>query len=147
MIILSLVGCVKNQNKLTSQIQLLKKENDSLSKIIEELNQKYIFDDIKADFTPSKDNILKIGKEYNGSFFLIGHNESDYVLFSTKLKKNRIDLLNPDTLRTNNNSGSFKFKRMLDSTINYFHFRVHLGNKYGNDGEYLPLLTMSQGAE
>ncbi|AOW19317.1 hypothetical protein [Urechidicola croceus] len=144
-ILFALIGCNNSQTGLAEKIDLLKKQNDSLTKIIDDLNEKYIFDEIKADFTPSNKNKYKIGEEYNGKFFLIGHNNLDYVLFSTKLEEGSANLYRPDTLRSK--SASYKFSRILDNKENNFFFKVYLGNEYGQNGDYIPLLKMSQQAE
>ncbi len=131
LLILTFLSCNQKNDELKNEISLLKRKNDSLKNIIDTLNTKFIFDDIKNRFIASEKNTNKLGTEYEGEFVIVGYNRNDKVEFTTKLGKNGIDFEKPETLKRK--FGGFQFKTKLENKENPIFIRVKTHNKYGRN--------------
>lgn len=141
-LLLSLIflSCSQKNDKLYNEISILKRKNDSLKSIIDTLNTKFIFDDIKNRFITSEKNTNKLGTEYEGEFVIVAYNRNDKVEFTTKLDKNGIDFQKPETLKRK--FGGFQFKMKLENKENPIFIRVKTQNKYGRN-YYLDNVTFA----
>jgi hypothetical protein len=128
---LTILSCNQKNNEQNVEISILKRKNDSLKSIINTLNTKFIFDNIKHRFIASEKNSDKLGSEYEGEFVIVGYNRNDKVEFTTKLGKNGIDFEKPETLKRK--FGGFQFKTRLNNQENYIFIRVKTNNKYGRN--------------
>lgn len=75
------ISCDKNIEKLNSEIESLKQKNDSLLKITNALDDKFVFDEARIKVVPSEKNSNKLGSKYEGTFVIEAYNKSDEVLF------------------------------------------------------------------
>ena len=93
LVLVLFMSCEKNTEKLNSENESLKRANDSLLDITNQLKNKFIFDQASIRLIPSEKNSNKLGSFYEGTFVIIAYNKSDKVLFSEKLSDtNSIDL-------------------------------------------------------
>ncbi len=97
--LLSLIflSCNTITDKNQTEIIKLKQRNDSLQKIIDTLNTKYIFDEAILIATPSITKKNKAG-EINGMITIMANNKSQKILFSRKFDHKNNKPINPDTL-------------------------------------------------
>ena len=135
---LTAISCNRNNEELNSEINQLKKINDSLINITNSLKDKFVFDEAIVKIIPSEKNTNKIGSEYNGDFVVIGYNKNAQVEFSTKLdRKNGIEFINPEILKRD--SDGYHFKMRLTEKENDIHFRVNLKSKFGRNFDGLTI--------
>lgn len=126
------ISCGKNSEDLNSQIDKLKRTNDSLLKITNGLKDKYIFDEAKVKVIPSEKNSNKLGSDYEGTFVVTAYNKSDIVLFSNELNEsNGLELVNPKSLHRDYEGYHFKFK--LNQKENDIHFSLKSSSKIGRN--------------
>ncbi|MDF0717898.1 hypothetical protein PY092_17170 [Muricauda sp. 334s03] len=116
-----IIGCVnKDQDAITIQeLENLKAENDSLRKIVEEIQTKYVFDSISVRDIPSYKNKYELNSKINGEIVFVGYNLNDKswaIKFDSVNYNNGRTLINPDTLT--NIRGGYKYELVLDSNIN-----------------------------
>lgn len=129
---LLLGSCVSKQDYRTIQqeIILLKKEKDSLSRIVEEIKGKYIFDSIAIHQTSDKSNTKKLNSIYKSDFFVVGYGINNLSFIECdSVSYNPLRLYNADTL--NHSRGIFKFEKKLLGNKNKLKIRMNLKSKYG----------------
>jgi hypothetical protein len=117
--LLSLIflGCNSKSEKFETEIVKLKHRNDSLQKIIDTLNTKYIFDDAMLIATPSITQKNK-GGELNGMITIMAANKSQKILFSREFDYKKNKPINPDRLSFTFGY-DFKIIRSKTDTIYY----------------------------
>jgi hypothetical protein len=111
----------KNQEILNS----LKRENDSLKLIMEEISQKYVFDSIIFRDVRSPDNTYKLNSDFEVELLVLGYNSKE----SYFVKYDDLKNTNPDTINVNN--GGFVYRTKLDEKVNPIIIEMNLENKYG----------------
>ncbi|MFS4448481.1 hypothetical protein [Maribacter sp. 2307UL18-2] len=130
LLILFIFGCQeqKNGEKWTSQLDRLRTENDSLKRLVAEINNKYVFDSISFREIYSPKNTNKLNSEFNVELLVVGYNpeKSFFVKFDSIVDGQKI---NPDTLKQSN--GGFKYKTILKDTENTIRIDMNVGNKFG----------------
>ena len=106
----------------------LRTENDSLKRIIEEINNKYVFDSISFREIYSTKNTNKLNSKFNVELLVVGYNpeKSFFVKFDSIVDGVKI---NPDTLKQSN--GGFKYKTILTETENTIRIDMNVENKFG----------------
>ncbi|EGV43565.2 hypothetical protein BZARG_2843 [Bizionia argentinensis JUB59] len=111
-----------------AKIENLKKENDSLKKIVADIESKYVFDSISFREIYSKDNKYERNAEFNVELLVVGYNpnKSYFVKFDSLVDGKKI---NPDTL--NQSNGGFKFKTKLTEKENIIRIDMNVENEYG----------------
>ena len=109
----------------------LQKRNDSLKSIIDTLNSKFIFDDIKVRFIASEKNINKLNSDYSGEFVIVAYNREDKIKFATELEVNKVDFKNTEFLKRD--FGGYPFKLKLKNKENDIFVQIVSGNKYGKN--------------
>lgn len=130
-----LFGCKESNERQV--IEELKMKNDSLNGIINELNQKYIFDSISIRDIPSHQNTYLRNTDVTGEIVIVGYNrnqKTNVILGDSIVYDPNIRLDNPDTLQIIN--GGFVYrKRLLDS----LHLRgvIEFGNEHGKSHQVL----------
>ena len=112
-------------DKNNSEFWKLRAENDSLKEIIQEINNKYVFDSVSVREVENDSNTYKLNSIYKSRFYFIGYN------INTETHIVKMDsLLNPlDTLKLNN--GGYDYSGKLDQNEKNFKAYVHAENKYG----------------
>tara|TARA_R110000868_G_scaffold410605_1_gene699224 strand:+ start:748 stop:1203 length:456 start_codon:yes stop_codon:yes gene_type:complete len=125
------LSCNNQSGELKSENEILKKENDSLQKLLTKLNNKYIFDDIKVRVIPSENNTKKIGSEFNGEFVIVGYNKETVVNFSTEKDNNTEDFI--DTKSLKRDFGGFPFNLTLKKAENDIYFKFDVNAIHGRD--------------
>lgn len=125
--ILLMISCNKSKSFI-KEIEYLKRENDSLTKTLNEINNKYIFDSIFLKTVPSPKNSFKLNSDYEMDIILVAYdaNSNYFIGYDSIVGKKRI---NPDTLKHKN--GTFKFKTILNENIKPISINVNVNNKYG----------------
>ena len=128
-IFLFLLSCNNSNNELRKLNMKLEKENDSLIKILNEINTKYVFDSIAFRDIYSKKNTYKLGSEFEVELLIVAynHNQSFFVKYDSIDADGK--LINPDTIHQKN--GGFKIKTILDKKINPIKIDMQIKNKYG----------------
>lgn len=129
-----IVSCNSDQNDSNLKLIKLQKENDSLKSIIDTLNSKYIFDNIKVRFVGSEKNENKLNSEYNGEFVIIAYSKEDKIEFATELEQNQVDFKNSETLKRDFGGYPFKFK--MKNKENEIYARIVSENKLGKDHSF-----------
>ena len=125
------LSCNNQSGELKSENEILKKENDSLQKLLTKLNDKYIFDNIKVRVIPPKNNTNKIGSEFKGEFVIVGYNKETVVNFSTEKDKKTGDFI--DTKSLKRDFGGFPFNLTLKKLENDIYFKFDVNAIYGRD--------------
>lgn len=122
------ISCDKNIEKLNSEIESLKQKNDSLLKITNALEDKFVFDEARIKVVPSEKNSNKLGSKYEGTFVIEAYNKSDEVLFSNNLDDSN-ELVNPQALK--NDDGVYPFEFKLTPKENRVYFIIKNSNSIG----------------
>jgi hypothetical protein len=133
LLLLTIVFLSCNSKIDNSEIKIveLQKRNDSLKSIIDTLNSKFIFDDIKVRFIANENNNNKLNSDYNGEFVIVAYNHKDKIKFATELEANKADFKNPEILKRD--FGGYPFKLKLKNQENDIFVQIVSGNKYGKN--------------
>lgn len=118
-----------NQGENTiAKLENLRAENDSLRKIVADIETKYVFDSISFREIYGKDNQYERNAEFNVELLVVGYNpnKSYFVKFDSIVDGNKI---NPDTLKQSN--GGFKYKTKLTEKENVIRIDMNVENEYG----------------
>lgn len=118
-----------NQGKNTiAKLENLKAENDSLRKIVADIETKYVFDSISFREIYSKNNKYERNAEFNVELLVVGYNPSKsyFVKLDSLVNGKKI---NPDTLKQSN--GGFKYKTRLTEKENIIRIDMNVENEYG----------------
>lgn len=118
----------KEMKSMREEMVILKKKNDSLNFIIEEISEKYVFDSISIVNKPSLDNTYKIGSNYKMNITISAFNKSDYFIkYDTVVNNKKI---NADTLEFK--KGTYEYNNILDKDGKYIRIEMLTGDKkYG----------------
>jgi hypothetical protein len=130
-LIISFVSCNNRNNDSNLKISKLERKNDSLKSVIDTLNSKYIFDDIKVRFISNEKNSNKLNSDYSGEFVIVAYNRKDKIKFATEQEENKADLKNPEILKRD--FGGYPFKLELKNQENDIFVQIVSGNKYGKN--------------
>ncbi len=119
----------KNHDENTiAKLDSLRAENDSLKKIVAEINNKYVFDSISFREIYGKDNKYERNADFNVELLVVGYNpnKSYFVKFDSLVDGKKV---NPDTLKQSN--GGFKYNTKLTEKENIIRIEMNVENKYG----------------
>lgn len=125
----AIISCNSEQKVSKLKLTKLQRENDSLKSIIDTLNSKYIFDNIKVRFIADEKNSNKLNSEYKGEFVIVAYSREDKIEFATELEENKVDFKNPETLKLD--FGGYPFKMKLKNQENDVFVKIVSNNKYG----------------
>jgi len=111
-----------------AKLESLRAENDSLRKIVADVETKYVFDSISFREIYGKDNKYERNAEFNVELLVVGYNpnKSYFVKFDSLVDGQKI---NPDTLKQSN--GGFKYKTKLTEKENIIRIDMNVENEYG----------------
>lgn len=132
--VVSLLGC---SNSNTLLIQELKTKNDSLTSIITDLNQKFIFDSISVRDIPSNKNTYYNNSDVAGEVVVVAYNHDDkmnMILADSITFESNLKLHNPDTLKMI--KGSFLYRKKLKDSLS-LNGILKIESTYGKDYEAL----------
>ncbi|MFD2552709.1 hypothetical protein ACFSQP_12905 [Bizionia sediminis] len=118
-----------NQGENTiAKLENLRAENDSLRKIVADIETKYVFDSISFREIYGKDNKYERNAEFNVELLVVGYNpnKSYFVKFDSLVDGKKV---NPDTLKQSN--GGFKYKTKLTEKENVIRIDMNVENEYG----------------
>lgn len=106
-------------------------ENDSLRKVIKEINSKYVFDSIAVRDIPDYKNTYNLNSVANGEIVFVGYNlnKKSNVILVDSFSLNPEKLYNPDTLLLKNSG--YIYSIQLDSEKTEMSGIMKLNNKYG----------------
>ncbi|WP_245577826.1 hypothetical protein [Gelidibacter mesophilus] len=126
LLILSCADINQTENKIT-EIENLRAENDSLKKIVSELNNKYVFDSIFVKTTNDPDNSKKLNSDYKMDIMIVAYNsDKSYLVAYDKEKENKINL---DTIK--HRKGIYKYETKLTDDLKEVFIDLHIENDYG----------------
>ncbi|MFB9054558.1 hypothetical protein ACFFVB_15820 [Formosa undariae] len=132
LLILFISSCtdIKQSEKKITEIETLRAENDSLKKIVAEINNKYVFDSIFIKTINSPNNTLKTDSDYEMQIMVVGYNptKSYFVKFDSIANGKKV---NPDTL--NQRNGIFLYKTKLVDELTRVSVDVKIENKFGQN--------------
>ena len=117
-----------------AKLENLQAENDSLKKIVREINTKYIFDSISVRDIPSYKNKYELNSKITGEIVFVGYNLNDKswaIKFDSTNYDNGRVLINPDTLK--NIKGGYKYEKILTSDFNTIRADLKTENEYGKE--------------
>jgi hypothetical protein len=133
-IILIFSSCSNINQKENSleEIKSLRNENDSLKKIVADINNKYVFDSISFREIYGKDNKYERNSNFEVELLVVGYNpnKSYFVKYDSIVDGQKI---NPDTLPQSN--GGFKYKTKLTEKVNKIWIDMNVENEYGQRKE------------
>lgn len=111
-----------------AKIESLRNENDSLKKIIAEINNKYVFDSISFREIYGKNNKYERNADFEVELLVVGYNpnKSYFVKYDSIVDGKKI---NPDSLPQSN--GGFKYKTKLTEGINNIWIEMNVENDFG----------------
>ncbi|OBX17901.1 hypothetical protein ES675_16035 [Bizionia algoritergicola] len=111
-----------------TEIETLRAENDSLKKIVAEINNKYVFDSISFRDIYNPKNTYEQDSDFNIELLVVGYNPSKsyFVKFDSIVDGQKI---NADTLKQSN--GGFKYNTKLTEKENTIRIEMNVENKYG----------------
>ena len=125
-----------NQRENTvAKLEKLHTENDSLRKIVAEINDKYVFDSISIRDFPSYKNTYELNSKVSGEIVFVGYNvnKKTNVILVDSFSYNPKKLYNPDTLKLNN--GGFVYETELNADRVYLKGILETKNEYGKEFE------------
>ncbi len=119
-----LISC-GNNNGLEKQISELQIQNDSLNKVLENYQSKYVYERVFIKHFKTNSEPNKIGSIYKGEFVFVPDVRSDKVQFMAKSGETKMgyDENNPIILEASNGDYGaypFEFKIMSDTTRIFF---------------------------
>lgn len=121
------LSCSVDNNNV-QKIRRLEKTNDSLTKIVNDIQNKYVFDSISFREIPSPKNTLKLNSEYKLELLVVGYSsKQNYFIKYDSLAQGK--KVNPDTLRQSN--GGFKYSINLSEKVNPIWIEMNIDNDYG----------------
>lgn len=127
-----LIGCRSDLQSDKSEIEKLKKNNDSLTLILRDIGNKYVFDSISFREIPSLKNTQKINSEYNLELVVVGYSPNrNYFIKYDSIHNN--EKINPDTLIQSN--GGFKYSTELINNENPIWIEMDMSNEYGKSAK------------
>ncbi|SDB51109.1 hypothetical protein SAMN03097699_1813 [Flavobacteriaceae bacterium MAR_2010_188] len=125
----------QSENKII-EIENLRAENDSLKKIVAEINNKFVFDSITLRDIPYYKNTYEMNSNVRGEIVFVGYNndkQNTRVIMIDSISYNPKKLYNPDTLALK--IGGFPYEKKMDSEQIYWRAEVHTKHKYGKEFE------------
>lgn len=117
---------------MIAKLESLSAENDSLKRMVAEINQKYVFDSISVRDIPAYRNKYELNSKIKGEILFIGYNLNDksrVIKFDSVNNRNGHKLVNPDTLK--NIKGGYQYEKILNSEFNILRFDLKTANNYG----------------
>jgi len=131
-ILILLISCNSEKNKeineLKSETFSLKKKNDSLTNILKELNNKYIFDSISIKFESNKKDSFKEGDNYEADLYIVANNlqEFFFVKYDTIKERKKV---NERMLKSK--EGVYKLTKKLEKGQNWIYTDLYIESQYG----------------
>ncbi|MFC7356706.1 hypothetical protein ACFQO1_03330 [Jejudonia soesokkakensis] len=125
---------INQGENIIAKLENLKAENDSLRKIVADINTKYVFDSISVRDIPSYKNKYKLNSKITGEIVFVGYNlneKSWAIKFDSTNYDNGRVLINPDTLK--NIKGGYKYEKILTSDFNTIRADLKTENEYGKE--------------
>lgn len=130
-------GCTDiNQAENTiAKLENLRAENDSLRRIVAEINNKYVFDSISIRDIPSHKNTYELNSKVSGEIVFVGYNINNKtnVIMVDSFSYNPKRLYNPDTLKLN--KGGFVYETEMNNNRIYLKGILETQNEYGKGFE------------
>jgi hypothetical protein len=122
----------QGENTIT-ELENLRVENDSLRKIVADINTKYVFDSISVRDIPSYKNTYKMNSKVSGELVFVGYNISKKtnVILVDSFSYNPKKLHNPDTLKMK--KGGFVYETELNADRVYLEGIMETKNEFGRE--------------
>lgn len=135
LLVVSCTDINQMENKI-AEMKKLRTENDSLKKIMAEINNKYIFDSITIRDIPSYKNSYEPNTTFSGEIVFIGYNNDTLntkVIMIDSVTYNPKKLYNPDTLKLKN--GGYHYQKKMDADQVYWKAEIQTKHQYGKKFE------------
>ena len=118
-----------------AKLENLRAENDSLRKIVAEINNKYVFDSISIRDIPNYKNTYELNSKMSGEIVFVGYNinKKTNVILVDSFSSNPKKLYNPDTLKLS--KGGFVYETELNANRVYLKGILETQNEYGKGFE------------
>ena len=134
-LIFSVFSCT-DINQVENNLALmenLRAENDSLKKIVAEINDKYVFDSISVRDIPSYKNTYRMNSKVSGELVFVGYNISKKtnVILVDSFSYNPKKLHNPDSLKMK--KGGFVYETVLNADRIYLEGIMETKNEFGRE--------------
>lgn len=114
-----------SSDRVNSELNKLRIENDSLKKIVQEIDNKYVFDSISIREVEDDSNTYKLNSVYKSRLYFVGFNSNpDTYVVKVDSSYNPID-----TLQLRN--GGYDYFSTLNQEQKDFTSYVNIENKYG----------------
>lgn len=119
---------INTRENTIAKLESLQAENDSLKKIMADINSKFVFDSISFRDIYSPKNTYKPNSDFEVELLVVGYNPNKnyFVKFDSIVDGQKI---NPDTLSQSN--GGFKYKTKLTEKENEIRIEMNIENEYG----------------
>lgn len=131
------LGCtdINQQENTNAKLEDLRAENDSLKKIVADINNKYVFDSISIRDIPSYKNTYELDSKVSGEIVFVGYNinKKTNVIMVDSFTYNPKKLYNPDTLKMK--KGGFVYETELNADRIYLEGILETKNELGKEFE------------
>lgn len=133
-LIFSCTNKYKDENT-SLKLENLRTENDSLRKIVSEIETKYVFDSISIRDIPSYKNTYELNSKVSGEIVFVGYNNNKKtnVILVDSFSYNSKQLYNPDTLKLD--KGGFIYETELNTDRVYLRGILKTQNEFGKEYE------------
>lgn len=131
---LLILSCGDNKRieKLETEIESLRHQNDSLEVITNGINEKYVFDSLTVRQIPHYANTNKLNTIYKEEFVFVGYNangKTSVIIGDSTYIDNGIKVFNGDTLISK--KGAFQHEFFLAKKSNFYGGILTTENDYG----------------
>ena len=139
LLLILLISSCSDNNQLEDkiiEIENLRAENDSLKKIVAEINNKFVFDSLTVRDIPYYKNTYEMSSNVRGEIVFVGYNndrQSTRVIMIDSISYNPKKLHNPDTLDLR--IGGFPYENKMDADKIYWRAEIYTKHKYGKEFE------------
>ena len=119
---------------IIAELENLRTENDSLRKIVVDIESKYVFDSITVRDIPNYKNTYELNSKIKGEIVFVGYNSNSKksrVIMVDSIDYNPKRLFNPDTLKLTN--GGYKYEIELNDKEITWKADIKIQNEYGQN--------------
>ena len=118
-----------NNSSIKKELDTLKRENDSLKNILEEINNKYVFDSIAFRDIYSNKNTNKLNSDFEIELLVVGYNHKESFFTKYDSINSKGELINAIPLKQSN--GGFKYRTKLKRKLNPINIQMNINSKFG----------------
>tara|TARA_R100000935_G_C2827355_1_gene163079 strand:+ start:527 stop:1003 length:477 start_codon:yes stop_codon:yes gene_type:complete len=123
---------INQDENAIAELENLRAENDSLRKIVADIDNKYVFDSVTVRDIPNYKNTYEFNSKIKGEIVVVGYNSNSKksrVIMVDSVDYNPKKLFNPDTLKLTN--GGYKYEIELNDKEVTWKADITIQNQYG----------------